>query len=236
MLFGYAKSQPKLTIQEFPQPKNLQECFAILDDLVSTEDKAKLKGLSNDSIYFHRELLITEPDLYHTWLGPDKSAIKIYFQKYGIKSAFEIYPVILIAYRDYLDGQPLEIRKIRRNWQELVNHRLKTDTLYNIYIPIDLQDCFLQLDKILSEKDKEIIKSSNSSIRFHMNLGLWIRNNWGLWVGSRLRQFFLRKRITHPDSMSGIILSFYIQWLNGHHENWQHWQKTKRSKKQTISI
>ena len=44
---------------------------------------------------------------------------------------------------------------------------------------------------------------------------MWIRNNWGLWKGSRLSKFFNEKGIYHPDDMSGIILDSYYRYLTG---------------------
>ncbi len=46
-----------------------------------------------------------------------------------------------------------------------------------------------------------------------MGLGKWIRNNWGLWKGSRLYKFFKLKGITHPDNISSIILSSYYRFI-----------------------
>jgi len=46
-------------------------------------------------------------------------------------------------------------------------------------------------------------------------LGMWIRNNWGLWKQSVLAQWFFRKGIYHPDYMSGIVLLSYSRRLQG---------------------
>jgi Domain of unknown function (DUF6794) len=45
----------------------------------------------------------------------------------------------------------------------------------------------------------------------HMNGGMWMRNNWGLWSGdTKLYDYFKSIGIGHADDMSGIILdSFY---------------------------
>ena len=59
-----------------------------------------------------------------------------------------------------------------------------------------MQDCFIQLDKILPEKDRTEIKnlkSRDETIKYHHGLGVWLRNNWGLWGGSRLQKYFLDK-------------------------------------------
>lgn len=86
------------------------------------------------------------------------------------------------------------------------------------YIPENLNECFEQLNSILTLKEIEEIKlkkeddfKSNS----HFGLGLWIRNNWGLWQGSRLYHFFKIKGFSHPDDMSEIILTSYYRNLNG---------------------
>jgi hypothetical protein len=44
---------------------------------------------------------------------------------------------------------------------------------------------------------------------------MWLRNNWGLWKGSRLSKWFNEKGIQAPDDMSGIILDSFWRHLNG---------------------
>jgi hypothetical protein len=85
------------------------------------------------------------------------------------------------------------------------------------YIPKNLADCFDQLNTMLDPKYIEIIKNkseSDFSGSEHFNLGIWMRNNWGLWKGSRLYQFFKEKGLSHPDDMSGTILISYHRKLN----------------------
>ena len=52
-----------------------------------------------------------------------------------------------------------------------------------------------------------------------MGLGMWIRNNWGLWKRKKLADYFNTIGVYHPDDMSGIILTSYYRELNG--ENWK---------------
>jgi hypothetical protein len=86
-----------------------------------------------------------------------------------------------------------------------------------VYIPIDLEDCFLELEKMLPPDFIERIKKKKESemINYHLTLGVWIRNNWGLWKGSRLKDFFKKHDVRHPDDMSGIILTSFWRHLNG---------------------
>lgn len=55
---------------------------------------------------------------------------------------------------------------------------------------------------------------------------MWIRNNWGLWGGSRLQKYFTDKGIHHPDNMSHVILVHYYDWLLGSKETWKEWEKS----------
>ncbi len=48
----------------------------------------------------------------------------------------------------------------------------------------------------------------------HFGVGMWMRNNWGLWGGGPLGRHFNELGITHPDDMSGIVLTSY--WLRLH--------------------
>jgi len=114
----------------------------------------------------------------------------------------------------------LEIEAIKKAQEE----RMIADSINGLYIPKNMEDCFITLDSLLSKQDRNFIKnleSRDETIEFHLGLGMWLRNNWGLWGGSRLQTYFLNKKIEHPDDMSSIILEYYYDWLNGKHEGWK---------------
>jgi hypothetical protein len=85
-----------------------------------------------------------------------------------------------------------------------------------VYIPKNLNDCFVQLKKLLKPEDIEKMKSGTEDdmIQYHFGLGMGIRNSWGLWGGSRLAKWFNAQGIKHPDDMSGIILDSFWRHLN----------------------
>ena len=85
-----------------------------------------------------------------------------------------------------------------------------------IYIPENIEDCFEELEKMLhSELIEEIRAGSEDDMRtYHWNLGMWLRNNWGLWSHSRLAKYFEQLHIYHPDIMSNNILFSFWQHLN----------------------
>lgn len=111
-----------------------------------------------------------------------------------------------------------------------------------VYIPKDLDDCFVELRRILPEKTVEQMKNGpeKDMVGYHHGLGRWLRNNWGLWKGSRLSKWFNDKGIQHPDDMSGIILDSFWRHLNGqpikldeqikHYQDY--WKRVKEEHKQ----
>ena len=95
------------------------------------------------------------------------------------------------------------------------DYRYLVDRIDGIYIPKDIDEAIDSLDEIISPEDKRYITDSLSledfGARCHHGLGTWIRNNWGLWGGSRLQRYFVDKNVYHPDEMSGEILNAYYK-------------------------
>jgi glutathione peroxidase-family protein len=87
---------------------------------------------------------------------------------------------------------------------------------FKVYIPKDLEDAFSELKKMLSPAllNEIRLKSEKDVIEYHHGFGTWLRNNWGLWAGSRLAQYFRQLGINHPDDMSGIILTSFWRYLH----------------------
>ena len=101
---------------------------------------------------------------------------------------------------------------------------IKKDSSVTVYIPVDLPDCMRQLDSILTPENKEWILSIDEKdflARTHLALGIWIRNNWGLWAGSHLATYFDEQGIHHPDDMSGVILRCYYHYIRGDKVNYK---------------
>jgi len=85
-----------------------------------------------------------------------------------------------------------------------------------LYIPENLEDCFKELDKMLHPEIVKEMRSGteNDMINYHFGLGMWLRNNWGLWSESRLAKYFNDFGVYHSDNISGIILDSYWRYLN----------------------
>jgi hypothetical protein len=48
-----------------------------------------------------------------------------------------------------------------------------------------------------------------------MGLGMWLRNNLGLWWDCPLTRYFNARGVEHADNMSGAILDAYWRHLQG---------------------
>jgi len=86
-----------------------------------------------------------------------------------------------------------------------------------VYIPEDLEDSITETRKLFQCPDdiKVIMDYGESTMDlFHHSIGQWMRNNWGLWTGSRLSKWFNERGIEHADDMSGIILTSFWRRLH----------------------
>jgi len=84
-------------------------------------------------------------------------------------------------------------------------------------VPTTLVECFSALDRLMGAERKAELKASPISElpAYHFGLGMWLRNNWGLWGGSPLKDWFTARGIHHADDMSATILTSYWRALNG---------------------
>lgn len=106
--------------------------------------------------------------------------------------------------------------------------RTKADSINGYYIPKNLEECFDELNRLLSPEEIEKIKNldhKNEIMLYQFKYGDWIQNIWGFWGGSRLQKYLASKGIKNEEFMSVLILEFYYDWLNGRHEQWRKFEK-----------
>ncbi len=113
--------------------------------------------------------------------------------------------------------------------QAAYQRRLVADSIDGIYIPRNLEESFHVLDTMLPAKTVRVMRTlpeREAMSQFHFGLGMWLRNNWGFWGGSRLQQYFVQRGVEHPDNMSGILLEYYYDYLHGNHQGWRTFDTT----------
>lgn len=80
-------------------------------------------------------------------------------------------------------------------------------------IPKTVDEAVKTLAKIVSEEDRDYLLE-NGAISVHDSLGRWIRNEWGLWTGSDLKNELKKKGFEHPDDMSNYVIEEFIKYCN----------------------
>lgn len=223
----------KLNGQVFSKaPKNINQAIEKLDKNLSIETKDRLTQIASDSLLIWYKDSKTEFDVMDEWFykwtrrSTTKDArLGKYYKKKGLKIPNDMIEIVLRTYQAKLNGlntnhddeilKPFQLKQQKHNEEDKV--RFTTDSLRGSYIPEDLEDCFKTLDKIYSDSIKnEIAKLTEdeySSGNHLFGIGIWMRNNWQLWGGSRLSNYFNRIGISHPDDMSGIIMDSYHRYL-----------------------
>ncbi|WP_397298952.1 DUF6794 domain-containing protein [Nonlabens ulvanivorans] len=108
--------------------------------------------------------------------------------------------------------------------------RERLDTINGFFIPRSLEESFLQLDKIMPEKERKILVSlENQPDKYNSDtggLGIWIRTNWGIIDGSRLQTYFNERNLFDPKKISAIIVAQYIKYLKKESQVARNWERT----------
>ena len=95
--------------------------------------------------------------------------------------------------------------------------RIKKEYLDRVYIPKDLTDCFIQLNKLIDQESKVKFKSAPEEVvaqKLHFSLGRWMMVNWSFYQGSRLSAYLKDLGIHYPDDMARFIIISYHRNLN----------------------
>ena len=199
----------KTDVYDLPIPKSLDQCFKILGETLTENELLVIKDYPEDSIHSHNEFRYGA-DFFHAWKLYDGSRLTKYFNKKGLTGSNEIYETILISYHRYLNQLPIDLdgqikkyqKKQEAEYKEYII-RTEKDSINSIYIPKNIEDCFLTLNKILSQSDIDTIKllpNREETIRYHLGLGMWLRNNWvTLGMDLDCKKYFNDRDVNHPD-------------------------------------
>lgn len=76
---------------------------------------------------------------------------------------------------------------------------------------------FDSLRQKMPESDKEILMNTPEKDlgKYHLSIGMAVRNDLGLWKDNQITQFFKQRGAEHPDMMSYIVLIALSKSLNG---------------------
>ncbi|AQX09187.1 DUF6794 domain-containing protein [Elizabethkingia ursingii] len=193
----------------------------------------ELSGYMNRNGKFDIDSISTDPIF-------DKQKIIDYISNTTFKTDFIPREVDKIYVHRFFDGYrsfddkiaEQETLREKEKRKEDFKKRLTLDKIDDVYIPKNLYECNIELDKTLNFESKKKLAESTNSFEFnsHMGgLGMWIRNNWGINGGSRLLKYFhdrnIGKGVFGNDSISGTIIEEYIKWLKGDKTAWKKWER-----------
>lgn len=103
--------------------------------------------------------------------------------------------------------------EFERQYQE----RITKEKLNGVYIPKNLAEVMLELDKRISTESRAKLKEipeDDVCFIMHNRLGQWIILNWGFYGGSRLSHYIRSAGITFPDDMADFLILAYHRKLN----------------------
>jgi len=110
-------------------------------------------------------------------------------------------------------GPPSTEAEFEQQYQE----RIRKEVLNGVYIPKNLEDAMLELDKRVSTearlKFKALPEDSVCAI-MHNRLGQWMILNWGFYGGSRFSHYIRSAGVTFPDDMADFLILAYHRRQN----------------------
>ena len=128
-----------------------------------------------------------------------------------MKSLLKItFATIFIGLSTLLIGQ-------KNNAELIYQQRIKKEQINGVYIPADLSECFIELNKKISREAKanfKVLEETTAAQKSYFGLGRWIWHNWSFYEGSRLSVYLNKVGVNHPEDMSQLIIITYHRYLN----------------------
>ena len=104
----------------------------------------------------------------------------------------------------------------QRSESEKYEWRLRQEVLYGTYIPKDVNEVLLELNKKIDSPSKAkfaALTETEAVTKLFFSLGRWMTHNWSLFEGSRLSKFMQDLGIHHPDDMVRFFIITYHRSL-----------------------
>jgi len=241
-------------------PENIEECLLMLDTIVSKKHKDTIQQMTNEQLidwyrddtigYAQNATIGCFKDFYpfNNWTYSFDSKVLTDIKDEYIVDACQFEVVVLLMYKIYLVDRNMDIdfhyqEMISLVHQDIIERKkvialIREITFESVYkdIPSSLEQAFIQLDSLLTKKQKRNIKKSKrKSIQAnYKHLEQYIRSQWRLWDSTSPLMIYLQNTESgyiHPEDFSEIIILFYYDWLNNDNYYWKMWEKEKDAKK-----
>ena len=104
----------------------------------------------------------------------------------------------------------------QRSETEKYDWRLRQEMLFGSYIPKDVNEVLLELNKKIDAPSKvkfAALSEHEAATKLFFSLGRWMTHNWSLYEGSRLSRYMQDLGIHHPDDMVRFFIIVYHRSL-----------------------
>lgn len=101
-------------------------------------------------------------------------------------------------------------------YQKKYEWRIRQEVLYGVYIPKDVNEALILLNRLTDEASKTKLKGMSESEvvnKLFFSFGRWISYNWGFRDGSRLSVNLRGMGIFSPDDMTRFMMILYHRSL-----------------------
>lgn len=102
-------------------------------------------------------------------------------------------------------------------YQKKYEWRIRQEVLYGTYIPKDVNDALIRLNRLTDEESKAKFKNLSETEavnKLYFSFGRWISYNWGFHDGSRLSVNLRSMGIFSPEDMTRFMMVLFHRSLN----------------------
>ncbi len=117
----------------------------------------------------------------------------------------------------FSEGLQAQIDTTDADMVEDYNWRIMQRMLNGIYIPMDLNDAFKELQDNASEQAIDRFRNApgdDLSNKLFFGLGRWMKSNWQFYEGSRFSHYLRELGLSHPDDMVTFVIESFHLHLN----------------------
>lgn len=180
-----------------------------------------LCGVDGEEVYLNVDSDPFRVDNIKPYLRPMSSMTKeeeneydaFFNTDYGYMDASKVFDVSDWMYAHHFDYRGLIEKGLALEAPPEMYNKEESEKGSEVPIPKTVDEAVKTLVKIVSEEDRDYFLK-NGAISMHSSLGRWIRNEWGLWTDSELKNELKKKGFEHPDDMSNYIIEEFIKYWN----------------------
>ncbi len=100
--------------------------------------------------------------------------------------------------------------------EDMYAWRLRQSVLYGTYIPKDVNEVIMELNKKIDAPSKAkfaAVSEDTAATKLFFSLGSWMTRNWCLYEGSRLSKYMQDLGIHQPEHMAKFFIILYHRSL-----------------------